>query len=82
MKKINDNKVPIWKKILLAFESIVILMYVVVSVFFVWFKVDRNGFITSMSSNPAVRYYLDKTAKKDYEEGYDESYDEIAEDEE
>ena len=49
MKKINDNKVPIWKKILLAFESIVILMYVVVSVFFVWFKVDRNGFITSMS---------------------------------
>lgn len=77
MKKINDNKVPIWKKILLAFESIVILMYVVVSVFFVWFKVDRNGFITSMSSNPAVRYYLDKTAKKDYEENVqDTEYDE------
>ena len=77
MKNKMNGKIPIWKKILLTIESLVILMYVVVSVFFVWMKVDRNGFITSMSSNPVVRLYLDKTAKKDYEKNVqDTNYDE------
>lgn len=76
MEEMKDKKVPLWKKILLAVESLVILMYIFVTVFYVWMEVDRNGFITSMSSNPIVRYYLDKTAKKDYEANVqDKDYD-------
>lgn len=77
MQKMKGSKIPVWKKILLALESLAILMYIFVTVFYVWIEVDRNGFITAMSTNPIVRYYLDKTAKKDYEENVqDKDYNE------
>ena len=68
MKKSDEKKIPAWKKLVLTLESIVVVIYVVITVLFVWFKQDRNGFITYFSANPIVRMYLNKTTKADYEE--------------
>ena len=67
-KKTGKKTVPTWKKLVLALESIVVVIYVAMTVLFVWFKHDRNGFITYFSANPIVRMYLNKTTKTDYEE--------------
>lgn len=63
----NYGKTPKWKIALLVFESIVVLLYGIMTVFFVWYKVDRNGFIASCSANPLVRMLLNQTAGDDYE---------------
>ena len=55
MKTINETKTPNWKIALLVFESIVIFLYLFVTVFFVWYKVDKNGFIAACSKNQLVR---------------------------
>ncbi len=68
MKTVDKSKTPKWKIALLAFESIVVLLYLTVTVFFVWYKVDKDGFIASCSANPLVRMLINQTAKKDYEE--------------
>ena len=65
----NRDKTPKWKKALLAFETLIVLVYMVMTVFFVWYKVDRNGFISACASNPFVRYFLNNSqTKKDYEQ--------------
>ncbi len=77
MKKKESNKIALWKKILIALESLCIIAYVFLTVLFVWFKTDRNGFISEFSANPLVRMYLNQTTKKDYEEKVqDTDYDE------
>lgn len=63
----SNNKIPIWKKIILILESILIVVYTTLTVFFVWYQVDRNGFIAKCSKNPLVRLYLNYTTKDDYE---------------
>lgn len=68
MKKTKSKKIPLWKKLVLGLESVMIVIYMVMTVFFVWYKVDTNGFITSFSANRLVRMYLNKTTKEDYEE--------------
>lgn len=68
MKTVDKSKTPKWKIALLAFESIVVLLYLTVTVFFVWYKVDKDGFIASCSANPLLRMLINQTAKKDYEE--------------
>lgn len=67
MKNVNNGKTPKWKVALLVFESVVVMLYAVMTVFFVWYKVDRNGFIASCSANPLVRMLLDYTTRDDYE---------------
>ena len=68
MKTINETKTPKWKIALLVFESIVIFLYLFVTVFFVWYKVDKNGFIAACSKNPLVRSLINYTTKDDYEQ--------------
>lgn len=68
MKTINETKTPKWKIALLVFESIVIFLYLFVTVFFVWYKVDKNGFIVACSKNPLVRSLINYTTKDDYEQ--------------
>lgn len=64
----NRDKTPKWKKALLVFESMIVLVYMIMTVFFVWYKVDRNGFLSACAANPLVRYFLDNSqTKKDYE---------------
>lgn len=64
----DKRKTPIWKKLLLVLESLIVAVYLVMTVFFVWYKTDRNGFIAACSSNRIVRYLLNNSqAKKDYE---------------
>lgn len=77
MKDKMKNKVPAWKTILLVLESVLMLAYVFMTVLFVWFKVDKNGFISTFSANPLVRMYLNQTTKDDYvEKVQDTDYDE------
>lgn len=76
MRDKKENKTPIWKSILLVFESLLLIVYLAMTVMFVWFKVDRNGFISAFSANPLLRFYLNKTAKDDYvEKVQDTDYD-------
>lgn len=67
MRNVSNKKTPKWKIALLVFESVVVLLYSVMTIFFAWYKVDRNSFIASFSANPLVRMLLDYTAKDDYE---------------
>lgn len=77
MKNNKKNKTPIWKTALLILESMLMLVYVGMTVLFVWFKVDKNGFISTFSANPLVRMYLNQTTKDDYvEKVQDTNYDE------
>lgn len=77
MKDKKENKTPIWKKVLLVLESMLMIVYVAMTVLFVWFKVDKNGFISAFSANPLVRMYLNQTTKEDYvEKVQDTDYDE------
>src|SRR5574344_1439724 len=72
----NSDHTPIWKKIVIGIESVFILMYVMLTVLFVWYQVDRNGFIATCSKNPLVRMYLNYTTKDDYEKNVqDKDYD-------
>ena len=76
MKKVDINKTPKWKIALLAFESLIVVLYLTMTVFFVWYKVDKNSFIASCSANPLVRMLLNKTAGDDYEKNVqDTDYD-------
>ena len=45
MKGNSGEKVTKWKIALLVLEGILISAYLVLTVFYVWFKVDQNGFI-------------------------------------
>jgi LCP family protein required for cell wall assembly len=75
MRMENNDKTPKWKIALLVFESVVVLLYAVMTVFFVWYKVDRNSFIASCSANPLVRMLLNYSAGDDYEKNVqDTSY--------
>ena len=77
MKDKRENKTPIWKTVLLVMESMLLLVYFAMTVLFVWFKVDKNGFISAFSANPLVRMYLNQTTKEDYvEKVQDTDYDE------
>lgn len=77
MKKNTQSKVSLWKKLLIALESVIIVAYVMMTVLFVWIKLDKNGFISAFSSNPLVRMYLSHTTAKDYENKVqDTDYDE------
>lgn len=77
MKDKKENKTPIWKTVLLVMESMLLLVYFAMTVLFVWFKVDKNGFISAFSANPLVRMYLNQTTKEDYvEKVQDTDYDE------
>ena len=67
MKITKNDKTPKWKIALIALESLVMVVYLVMTVFFVWYKVDKNGFIASCSTNPLVRKLLNNTAGDDYE---------------
>ena len=76
LKKMKKKKIPVWKKLLLVFESLLIVAYLFVTVFFVWFKVDKNGFVSYFSANPLVRWYLNKNAGSSYaEKVQDKDYD-------
>lgn len=68
MKGNSEEKVKKWKVALVVFEAILITAYLVLTVFYVWFKVDQNSFIKNFSKNPLVRMYLSNVAGKDYEE--------------
>lgn len=68
MKNVKKKKIPVWKKLVLALESLVIVVYLVMTFFFVWLKVDKKGFISYFATNPLVRMYLNNTTKKDYVE--------------
>ncbi len=67
MKGNSEDKVTKWKVALVVFEAILITAYLVLTVFYVWFKVDQNSFIKNFSKNPLVRMYLSNVAGKDYE---------------
>ncbi len=79
-KKSSDtvNKIPAWKKGVLLLETIVILLYCFVTVFFVWYKVDRNSLIAACIKNPVIYKLISSSdAKKSYEENVqDKNYDE------
>lgn len=62
------EKVSKWKLALVIFEGILITAYIVLTVFYVWFQVDKNGFIKNFSKNPIVRMYLSNTVAGNYEE--------------
>lgn len=64
----NDKKIGKWKIAVLILEGLLVFSYVFLTVFYVWYNVDRNGFIKTFSKNPIVRMYLSNTAKDDYEE--------------
>ncbi len=68
MKGNSGEKVTKWKIALLVLEGILISAYLVLTVFYVWFKVDQNGFIKKFSRNSLVRMYLSNVAADDYEE--------------
>lgn len=68
MKGNSGEKVTKWKIALLVLEGILISAYLVLTVFYVWFKVDQNGFIKKFSKNSLVRMYLSNVAADDYEE--------------
>ncbi|MCI8669075.1 MAG: LytR family transcriptional regulator [Lachnospiraceae bacterium] len=68
MKGNLGEKVTKWKIALLVLEGILISAYLVLTVFYVWFKVDQNGFIKKFSKNSLVRMYLSNVAADDYEE--------------
>ena len=68
MKGNSGKKVTKWKIALLVLEGILISAYLVLTVFYVWFKVDQNGFIKKFSKNSLVRMYLSNVAADDYEE--------------
>ena len=40
--KKKNKKIPIWKKIVLGLESLVVVVYLIMTVFYVWMKVDKK----------------------------------------
>ena len=64
----NTRKIPIWKKILLVVESLVIIIYLFMTVGYTWFKLDRNGFIAYMSQTSIVRGYIKSQAGDKFKE--------------
>ncbi|SEP76803.1 transcriptional attenuator, LytR family [Lachnospiraceae bacterium RM5] len=67
MKTIS-NKAPKWKIALMSVEALVVALYLIVTVFYVWYKTDRNGLIKAAARSSLLRGFIENSdTAKDYE---------------
>ena len=66
--KNSRGKVAKWKVALLSFEALVIVMYLLVTSVYAWYKVDKIGFIKAASKSTILRGLISGTdTAKSYE---------------
>ena len=54
-KKTSWRDVAKWKYILTGFEAVLLIFFSIITYYYVWYKVDENGFIKEMSQSYFVR---------------------------
>jgi len=65
---VRTRKTPKWKIAIIVMESFIILMYLIVTVFYAWYKTDKLGMIATLSKSSFVKNILSNTQyAKDYE---------------